>query len=239
MTDRGLHYALGASILVHGLVLGLGGGLPVPQPEAPHLLEARLIPKAPPEVLQERKTEVPHLAPPVPHAAPPQPARHPRAATRPEPVALQQRLVSEAPSDHPAPAIVTAPAPSTPLAASAPAAAGPVAPAAGPPSQTAAAASYSPPNFGARYLDNPKPGYPLIARRRGLEGTVKLDVRVSAEGIPIAVKVRDSGGHESLDEAAVTAVWHWRFVPARRGGDAVEASVIVPIRFRLSSEDAG
>ena len=69
MTDRGLHYAFGASILVHGLVLGLGGGLPMPQPDAPHLLEARLIPKAPPEVLQERKTEVPHLAPPV-HIAP-------------------------------------------------------------------------------------------------------------------------------------------------------------------------
>jgi protein TonB len=110
---------------------------------------------------------------------------------------------------------------------------------AAPPSQADAPASYSPPSFGARYLDNPKPGYPLIARRRGLEGTVRLDVRVSAEGIPISVRVRESGGHESLDEAALTAVWHWRFVPARRGGEPVEASVVVPVRFRLGTDEAG
>jgi TonB family protein len=81
-------------------------------------------------------------------------------------------------------------------------------------SHPAAPPSYAPPSFGARYLDNPKPAYPMLARRRGLEGTVRLEVRVSAEGIPTAVKVRESAGHEALDEAAMTAVWHWRFVPA-------------------------
>ena len=101
------------------------------------------------------------------------------------------------------------------------------------PGPASAPAPYAPPSFGARYLDNPKPAYPMVARRRGLEGTVRLEVRVSAEGIPTSVKVRDSAGHEALDEAATTAVWHWRFVPARRGGEAVEGVVVVPIRFRL------
>ena len=78
----------------------------------------------------------------------------------------------------------------------------------------------------------------MLARRRGLEGTVRLEVRVSAEGIPTAVKVRDSAGHEALDDAATTAVWHWRFVPARRDGEAVEGVVVVPIRFRLSEDEA-
>ena len=43
MSDRGLLYAIGASILAHGLVLGLGGGLRVPAPDVPRLLEARLV----------------------------------------------------------------------------------------------------------------------------------------------------------------------------------------------------
>ena len=40
-------------------------------------------------------------------------------------------------------------------------------------------------------------------------------------------------------EAAITAVWHWKFMPARRGGEAVEGTVVVPIRFRLGADDAG
>lgn len=119
-----------------------------------------------------------------------------------------------------APAVVASPAPAPPA------------------SPPIAAPTYSPPSFGARYLDNPKPAYPMLARRRGLEGTVRLEVRVSAEGIPTAVRVRESAGHEALDEAATTAVWHWRFVPARRGGEAVEGVVVVPIRFRLGDDEA-
>ena len=107
------------------------------------------------------------------------------------------------------------------------------------PVANAGAPAYSPPGFGASYLHNPKPAYPIMARRRGLEGVERLDVRVSAEGIPIAVKVRESSGHESLDEAALTAVWHWRFSPARRGGEPVEGAVVVPVRFNLEGDSAG
>jgi len=235
MSDRGLLYAIGASILAHGLVLGLGGGLSAPARDAPRVLEARLVR----EIVPERRAEAPRPEAHPVRVEPPAPAEHARVRTRPEPVQPQQRLVSEARSEHPAPAIATASAPSAPAASQPAAAVGPVAPAAAPPSQADAPASYSPPSFGARYLDNPKPGYPLIARRRGLEGTVRLDVRVSAEGIPISVRVRESGGHESLDDAALTAVWHWRFVPARRGGEPVEASVVVPVRFRLGTDEAG
>ena len=237
ISDRGLVMAVGASLCVHALALGMGGGLKSSVTEPPRLLEARLVQEA----LPEKTLEKPHVEPPPPqprpHKSTPAETPHPpKAVARPEPVVPQQRLVAEARADHPAPAIATAPAPAPAVAANQTPA--PVAVAA-PPVAAAAAASYSPPSFGARYLDNPKPGYPMIARRRGLEGTVRLDVRVSAEGIPVAVKVRESGGHESLDEAAVTAVWHWRFVPARRGGEPVEASVVVPIRFRLGAEDAG
>ncbi len=233
--DRSLVMAVGASLCVHAMALGMGGGLKSPVAQPPRLLEARLTQ----EVLPEKIPARPPVEPPRPQSrphkvAPAETAHPPKTIARPEPVVPQQRLVAEARTDHPAPSIATAPAPASAATASQTTAPAPVAVA-----PVAAAVSYSPPSFGARYLDNPKPGYPMIARRRGLEGTVRLDVRVSAEGIPVAVKVRESGGHESLDEAAVTAVWHWRFVPARRGGEAVEASVVVPIRFRLGNEDAG
>ncbi|HNH24426.1 MAG TPA: energy transducer TonB, partial [Accumulibacter sp.] len=39
-----------------------------------------------------------------------------------------------------------------------------------------------------------------------------------------------------LDDAARAAVEHWRFVPARRGNDAVESSVLVPIQFDLRTD---
>jgi protein TonB len=236
ISDRSLTLAVGASLCVHALALGLGGGMRAPAIEAPRLLEARLVQEAPPERVPERPRVEPPPQQPKPHkATPAEPHPAPRAVARPEPAVPQQRLVAEAASDHPAPAIATAPAPA-PASSHAPVAVAPAAPVA---AQASSAASYTPPSFGARYLDNPKPAYPMIARRRGLEGIVRLDVRVSPEGIPVAVKVRESGGHESLDEAAVTAVWHWRFVPARRSGEPVEASVVVPIRFRLGGDDAG
>lgn len=235
MTDKGLSYAIGASILAHGLVIGFGATGHAPAQEAPRLLEARLIR----EVIPEKKIEVPRAEAPPPRTVMPQPPHPAKAPARTEPVqAPQPRLVAEARSEHPVPAIQTAPvAPA--VVAHAPAASMPAAASPAPSAHAASGTGFSPPSFGAGYLDNPKPGYPMMARRRGLEGTVRLDVRVSAEGIPTSVKLKESAGHESLDDAAITAVWHWRFVPARRGSEAVEASVVVPVRFRLGGDDAG
>jgi protein TonB len=87
--------------------------------------------------------------------------------------------------------------------------------------------------FDADYLHNPKPLYPAISRRNGEEGKVLLKVRVSAQGEALNVAVSRSSGHERLDVAAVDAVMRWRFVPARRGEEAIESSVIVPVTFAL------
>ncbi|WP_018868059.1 energy transducer TonB [Thioalkalivibrio sp. ALJ10] len=89
------------------------------------------------------------------------------------------------------------------------------------------------PGFGADYLDNPPPDYPRISQRRREEGTVMLRVTVSAEGEPVRWEVEESSGYDRLDEAALSAVERWRFEPARRGGRAVEAEVVVPMEFQL------
>lgn len=82
-------------------------------------------------------------------------------------------------------------------------------------------------------LDNPKPPYPLAARRAGLEGRVLLSVHVRADGSCAEVRLRQSSGHALLDDAALTTVRRWRFLPARRGDTPVESWVDVPVSFRL------
>lgn len=89
--------------------------------------------------------------------------------------------------------------------------------------------------FDADYLHNPRPAYPAASRRLGEEGRVLLRVLVSTQGVPVAVDIKQSSGFSRLDEAARTAVERWRFVPARRGVEAVESSVLVPLQFSLES----
>jgi protein TonB len=83
-------------------------------------------------------------------------------------------------------------------------------------------------------LNNPRVQYPLEARRRRQEGTVLLWVAVSASGVPLEVRVRQSSGHPGLDRAAGDAVRRWHFVPAQAGPASVASSVEVPVQFRLT-----
>jgi len=90
------------------------------------------------------------------------------------------------------------------------------------------------PRSNAAYLKNPKPAYPPIALRRGMQGLVLLNVEVSKKGTPLTVKVKKSSGSVLLDKSALKAVRQWRFAPATRGGLPVAATVDVPIRFSLN-----
>jgi protein TonB len=83
------------------------------------------------------------------------------------------------------------------------------------------------------YKKNPPPVYPRMARRRGYEGTVLMEVLVSREGLVEAVRLLESSGHGVLDHEAMSAVKRWVFEPARRGEEKVEMWVKVPVRFKL------
>jgi protein TonB len=83
------------------------------------------------------------------------------------------------------------------------------------------------------YKKNPPPVYPRMARRRGHEGTVLMEVLVSREGRVEAVRLLESSGHDVLDHEAMSAVKRWVFEPARRGEEKVEMWVKVPVRFKL------
>ena len=95
------------------------------------------------------------------------------------------------------------------------------------------APSYQAPGFNAAYLDNPAPNYPSVSRRLGEQGKVLLRVQVAADGKADSVALHTSSGSNRLDQAALAAVKKWRFVPAKRGGQAVSASVVVPVSFSI------
>ena len=78
-----------------------------------------------------------------------------------------------------------------------------------------------------------KPRYPESARRRGIEGTALLKMRITAQGSVADVQLERSAGHPELDESAMEAVRRWRFNPARRDGEPVAVWVLIPVEFKL------
>ena len=84
-----------------------------------------------------------------------------------------------------------------------------------------------------RYAENPKPPYPQEARNRGYQGEVLLRVEVLSNGRVGQIEVKRSSGYEMLDHSALSAVKQWKFIPAKRGEDAVPLWVNIPIKFQL------
>jgi protein TonB len=99
----------------------------------------------------------------------------------------------------------------------------------------ATAAAITPPNYLADYLDNPPPAYPPVSKRMSEQGKVILRVLVNVKGAPDRVELKASSGSSRLDDAALEAVKHWRFVPARQGDLPIAEWVLVPITFSLKS----
>lgn len=85
------------------------------------------------------------------------------------------------------------------------------------------------------YRVNPKPLYPLVARRLGAQGIVLLRVQVREDGSVAEVEMAQSSGFSLLDESATRTVREsWQFLPARvEDGTPVVSWVEVPIRFVL------
>ena len=85
------------------------------------------------------------------------------------------------------------------------------------------------------YLRSSKqPKYPGSARSKGIEGTVMVRMMVNTSGSVDSAAVSSSSGDGSLDQAAVDAVYSWRFSPAKdRYGTAVPCYITVPVTFRL------
>ena len=80
---------------------------------------------------------------------------------------------------------------------------------------------------------NPKPVYPRMAIRRGIEGEVRLSVSVTALGKVSRISINKPSGSAMLDQAAIDSVRKWQFTPAIRDGVPTAMVVDIPIQFRL------
>jgi TonB family protein len=87
-------------------------------------------------------------------------------------------------------------------------------------------------DFRNRLTYSPHPVYPELAQRVGIQGVVKLQVRVLKDGRVEVVKVLQ--GEPALREAAITAVKQWRGKPAWINGKEVEVVSTVTFNFQLN-----
>ncbi len=65
-----------------------------------------------------------------------------------------------------------------------------------------------------RVVEQSAPAYPTLARSMALQGIVRVEAVVSADGSVKTVDIK--GGHPVLAQAAVNAVRKWRWEPATR-----------------------
>jgi TonB family protein len=81
-------------------------------------------------------------------------------------------------------------------------------------------------------LDQPRPLYPVSARRLRQEGTVVLNVLVDENGVVTEVEMI-RGVSEELDGAAIRAVKGWSYKPARKDGANVKVWKPEKVAFKL------
>ena len=194
-----------------GVVIGLHVGVLLlalaAKTVAPQIMEMPLIV----DLLPAPQIEAPPEAKPLP-VAKPEPVKRKPVPVPKEPATVLETTASETPAENApvAPPQIAEPAPPAP-----------------------AAPAVSQARFDADYLRNPPPPYPPLSRRMGEEGKVILRVSVNAQGTADSVEIRSSSGSSRLDDSAQKTVRNWRFIPAKRGNDAVQSFVLVPIIFKL------
>ena len=88
-----------------------------------------------------------------------------------------------------------------------------------------------PDEFQKRLVNFPKPSYPNLAQRAGLQGLVKLQVRVKKDGSVEVQKLLE--GDPVLADSAIAAVKLWRAKPASINGKPVEVISTVTFNFQL------
>ena len=85
-------------------------------------------------------------------------------------------------------------------------------------------------DFKKRWVFYPSPDYPPLAMRAGIQGTVRLQVRLKADGTLSVEKVLE--GQPALVDAATAAVQQWRATPEQIEGKNVDVISTVSFNFR-------
>lgn len=248
--------AFASTLLLHGALLMVGGGLKPSPPEPEAQIAIRFA------SVEER--EAPSLTPleeVLPQEASPANVSDDRSYLRepvqrqepnpvPESIPLPVPLAAAEPKEQaPARAPLQRAVPTTAAAYAAPRSAPPSAPpaaqqphheAGGRTQQGEASAATKPSPRMTDYLsavrgmvENNRE-YPAMARQLGLQGTVTVRVSIRGDGSVGAVAVDVSSGHKALDKAAISAVKRSAPFKAPRGFGLDEVMVEIPIVYRLT-----
>ena len=184
------------------------------------------------EVIVPAEILVEFIEPAAPKVTPPHPVP-------PKPIVVQQAFTKAAPTQiKSVEPLLTAIADPTP---SPTAPVGVIAPAVVAASQAAAPAVAAPPaparlelpSSDADYLQNPPPAYPGLSKRLGEQGKVVVRVFIEVDGRAQKAEIKQSSGFDRLDQAALSTVLRWRYVPGKRAGVAESMWFNVPINFVL------
>ncbi len=80
------------------------------------------------------------------------------------------------------------------------------------------------------------PPYPMLARRLGEQGSVRLRLSISAQGVVSAADIEQTSGFADLDQAAVDWVLaHWKYKPAVRAGASVASTAEAVVVFNIKT----
>lgn len=79
------------------------------------------------------------------------------------------------------------------------------------------------------------PPYPRKAALEGIEGWVRLEVRVGADGLVRNVRVLASSPPRVFDDAAIRAVRRWKWKPQVVAGVPADQTVVQELKFSLDN----
>ncbi|ORU94184.1 MAG: energy transducer TonB [Cycloclasticus sp. symbiont of Bathymodiolus heckerae] len=155
----------------------------------------------------------------------PTPIKPPPPVQPPKPTKIKKRIVTKAPSKK---RIAPKPKPIKEVVKPKPTIVKPVAPASPLPTPVKKRVAFTAPQPSYQ----PKPKYPSIARRRGQEGIVVLEITIGNNGHVNRASVVQSSGSSALDRAAIKTIKTWKF-PASQFNSL--SSFKQKIEFRLNS----
>jgi len=198
-----------AVVVAHAVVVAmiLSAEVRVDQPPQPHVIRLQMAPFAGP---QARQSSPPPMRPSLADAQQSRPQMKPAQS---QPVQSQMQATPPTTPVTPAEPVGRAVAPSI--------------------TNNTAVSEDRQPTIDASFRGNQPPVYPVIARRRGEQGTVILRVLITPDGRASDVELVRGSGSAHLDRSAIETIRQWRFVPAIKGGRPAAAWYEWRWEFRL------
>lgn len=231
-SDQALLWGLALSVMLHGLLAAQISPFNFDSSPPVELKVELLTPEPPPPPPPEPEPEPPKPEPPKPQPKPlpkkPLPEPLPLKAPEPLPVATPveapppppPEVIAVAPKAEEPPAFVAPPPPLEP-------------PEPGPPQQDIDAARRLYGSQLAREFAKHRQ-YPLVALRRGWQGTTKVLLEIDTAGNVVATSISESSGHDALDKQALEMVK--KASPLPLPPEALrnrQFTILVPVVFRI------